>query len=239
MLENKKIGIITQARMGSSRLPAKVLKEIDGKPLLQYHIDRLSASHYFNNLVVATTDLSQDNVIVEFCKLNNLNYFRGAEQDVLDRYYQCALQYRLDIIVRVTSDCPLVDPYLLDECVDAFLKQGAEYLGTTHPSKEPRYPDGSDVEVFTFKALENAWKNAVNYGEKKYKGNEREHVTTYIYETFKNASFPAPFDCKQYHYSVDTIEDFNLVAKVISKLDNHLSTATYEDIVETINTLNK
>lgn len=239
MLENKKIGIITQARVGSSRLPAKIFKEINGKSLLQYHIDRLKLSCYSENLFIATSDLARDDSVEKFCDKNDLNCFRGSETDVLDRYYQCALQYKLDIIVRVTSDCPLIDPYLLDECVDAFLKQGVEYLGTTHPSKEPRYPDGADVEVFTFKALENAWKNAVNYGEEKYKGNEREHVTTYIYENFKNASFPADKDFSSYKYSVDTVEDFLLISNIVNELTKRNQFGEYKEVIEIINQHNK
>ena len=236
-----KIGIITQARTGSKRLPCKIFKEINGKNLLQYHTDRLKLCRSSDNIFIATSSLEQDNCIEQFCNENNLTCFRGSEEDVLDRYYQCAKKYKLDIIVRVTSDCPLIDPYLLDKCVYSFFNQDwseheAGYLGTTHPHpyNELRYPDGTDVEIFTFACLKSAWHNATNHGDEKHKGNEREHVTTYIYENFENASFPADKDFSSYKYSVDTVDDFSLISTIINELSNQNQFGTYEEVVEII-----
>ena len=239
-----KIGIITQARTGSSRLPAKIFKEINEVPLLKYHTDRLKLSRYSENLFMATSDLSRDDPIEKFCNENGLNCFRGSEADVLDRYYQCAKKHRIDVIIRVTSDCPLIDPRLLDECVNSFFSQDwvenkAGYLGTTHPHphNEFRYPDGTDVEIFTFSCLKSAWLNAANHGDEKHKGNEREHVTTYIYENFENASFPAPEDFSSYKYSVDTVEDFSLISTIMKELSDKDQFGTYEEVTEIINKL--
>ena len=234
----KKIGIITQARMGSSRLPGKVLKEICRKPLLQYHIDRLSLSRYSDNLFVATSDLPQDDAIANWCQFNRIKSLRGSHLDVLDRYYQCALEHELDIIVRVTSDCPLIDPYLLDDCIEAFLGHGGDYLGnTTHhvsppyPSVSSRYPHGSDVEVFTFSSLENACKNAI-------RSEEREHVTPYIRKNFPITLLDAPQDYSSYNYSVDTLEDFNFINTIIEKLAKQNLFGTYREVIAIIDEIN-
>lgn len=228
----KKVGIVTQARMGSSRLPGKVLKKIGHKPLLQYHIERLSLSRYSDNLFVATSDLPQDDAISNWCQVNRIKRFRGSHLDVLDRYYQCALEHELDIIARVTSDCPLIDPYLLDACIEAFLDQRANYLGnTTHPSASFKYPHGSDVEVFTFSSLESACKNAITTPE-------REHVTPYIQKNFLVTPFEAPEDYSSYNYSVDTLEDFNFINTIIERLAKHNLFGTYREVIAIIDEIN-
>lgn len=148
---------IIQARMGSTRLPCKIFKEVDGVKLLKYMLDRVSKSNLLKKTIIATTSLSRDDVVEKFCAENRVECFRGSENDVLDRYYQCAKKYSINTIVRLTSDCPLSDPEIIDKAVNLFFAKQVDYAVNTVPPETSTYPDGSDVEVFSFKALEKAW----------------------------------------------------------------------------------
>ena len=165
------IGCIVQARMGSSRLPGKVLKKIQNRTILDYVISQIKFSKKINKIVIATTTNENDKIIVDFCIEKNILYFRGNEKDVLDRYYECAKKFNFQKIVRITSDNPLIEPQIIDKCIEKYEKSNCDYLSTEHP---PTFPQGYAVEIFSFEVLENAWKNA-------RKPSEREHVTPYFY----------------------------------------------------------
>jgi spore coat polysaccharide biosynthesis protein SpsF len=202
---------ITQARMGSSRLPGKVLREILGRPLLQYHMERLQRVSSIDQLVVATSTEAGDDAIEAFSAAAGVACFRGSEQDVLDRFYQCAKAYEADIILRVTSDCPLIDPAIIDLAIEAFRSGDYDYL-STDPT---RYPRGMDSEICMRTALEAAWCEATDPAE-------REHVMPYLYRNpkrFRIGSFAeADAAGAEYRLCVDEEDDFRLVSAVLEAL---------------------
>lgn len=161
---------IVQARLSSSRLPGKVLKELCGKPVLKHVLDRLECCSMVNSVVVATTRDESDEALVQWCEEQNIDYYRGEREDVLSRFYECAIEYDADNIVRVTSDNPLVDPSIVDSTIELFIEKGADYGSN---SLKKTFPHGLDVEVLTFEALEESHREATEYYE-------REHVTQFI-----------------------------------------------------------
>ena len=204
------LGII-QARMGSTRLPGKVMKEIEGKPLLQHMIERVSKSKLVDEFVVATSSREIDTVIQHLCRRLNIRCFRGSENDVLDRFYQCARSFEPapDYIIRLTADCPLHDPEVIDFVVQKFLEKKVDYMTN---SFEPLYEDGFDVEIFTFSALEDAWKKTT-------KKSEREHVTPYIRNTGLFKIHKQKYlDSYNYKLSVDSPSDFELIKQIFAHL---------------------
>ena len=171
------IGCIIQARMSSTRLPGKVMLKVENEnTILDCVINQLQSSNEIKNIVIATTDQKEDDVIVEFAKRKGIKYFRGSKKDVLDRYYQCAKKFRFSEIIRITSDNPLIDYEIADMTVKYFKSNNYDYITTdlAVPPFHRTYPLGYSVEVFTFSALENAWENAKL-------PSEREHVTPYFY----------------------------------------------------------
>ncbi|MGB7571727.1 MAG: glycosyltransferase family protein [Methanothrix sp.] len=203
---------IIQARMGSSRLPGKALKDIHGRSMLARVVRRAGRSALIDKLVVATTEKKTDDVIVSECDSLGISCFRGSEDDVLDRYYQAARAFSADSIVRITSDCPLIDPEIIDRVVQAFLDIGPDYASNTIAST---YPRGLDVEAFTFDALKKAWDEAsADF--------QHVHVTPYIYqhpEQFKILSVSGEENWSNYRWTVDTREDLTLVRAVYEKID--------------------
>ncbi|MCB9224689.1 MAG: glycosyltransferase family protein [Crocinitomicaceae bacterium] len=205
--------LITQARMGSTRLPGKVLKTIKGHALLELQMERIKAAKMVDKIVIATTTDPNDDPIEVFCKERGIDFYRGSEQDVLDRYYQVAKKYNPDIVIRITSDCPLHHHEVIDFVIDEYQKSGKDYFSNSN--NEPDFlEDGFDVEVFSFEALETAWKEA------KMKS-EREHVTVYI----KNCG---KFECgwKKFNpnytfkLSVDSPADFKLATTIFESFDS-------------------
>ena len=167
----KKIICIVQARFNSTRFKGKVLKKLNNSlTVLEFLICRLKKSKFINEIVVASTRNSADKKIVNLCKKRNFLFFVGSERDVLDRYYQTNKRYSGDIIVRITSDCPLADPTLIDKFIKIFIKKKVDYLSNV---LNRSFPDGVDIEIFKKKSLELAWKNATS-------SYDREHVTTYL-----------------------------------------------------------
>ena len=201
---------IIQARMGSSRLPGKVLKEIMGKPILWHVINRVSKSRLISEVVVATTYQKEDLAIVEHCASQGIRVFAGSDDDVLDRYYQVAKLCRPDHIVRITADCPLHDPAVIDMVIQKHLDLDNDYTSNT---LEETFPDGLDCEVFKFSALEQAWKNAKLVSE-------REHVTPYIKQgkQFKKYSIVDSVDHSQYRWTLDMDKDFSFISKIFEEL---------------------
>jgi len=223
-----KVLCIVQARMGSTRLPGKVLKIVEGKSLLEHLIDRLKYAKRINKIVIATTVNRKDDAIVDLCKRIKIDWFRGSEEDVLDRYYQCARKYKAKIIIRVTSDCPVIDPEIIDKMIDCYFKNKDEvdYLSNVIPVRT--YPLGLDVEIFSFSSLKRAWKEAK-------KQPDREHVTPYIYmhpKNFKIYNFKDRKNYSKYRWTVDTQEDLNLIKEIYSHLYKPDRIFLYRDILK-------
>lgn len=211
---NMKKIVFIQARMESSRFPNKVLKKINNKTLLEIQIDRVFLCKFINDIVILTTGSPVDEPIVDFCKSKNIKYFRGSERDVLDRFYRAACDINSDIIVRLTSDCPLIDPDIVDKVVAKFMElKNFDFVANTVPPPAT-FPDGMDVEVFPFKVLERAWKEAE-------KPSDREHVTFYIWKNpkiFKIYRVNTESDFSSYRFTIDYKEDFDLVKAVLKIL---------------------
>ena len=178
MQKNNNIVAILQARMQSTRLPKKVLMEVNEVPLLKYQVDRIKRSRLIQKIVIATSTIDSDDEIEKFCKINQIDYFRGSHEDVLRRYYDCAKKFQVDTIVRLTADCPLIDSLVIDLVLNKYLENSYDFVANTSPPKEFTYPEGMDVEVFSFKSLENAEKITK-------KPSDREHVTHFFWNSPK------------------------------------------------------
>jgi Spore coat polysaccharide biosynthesis protein F, CMP-KDO synthetase homolog len=218
---------IIQARMSSSRLPGKVMRDLGGKPMLERVIDRVSRSRYISGLVVASTDDPADDPIADFCAQKGTPLFRGSLYDVLDRFYQCARQYQADVIVRVTADCPMIDPVEIDRVIAAFLEGGCDFAANRLPPPEKRTsPIGMDTEVCNFAALEQAWQHA----SEKF---EREHVLPYLYDTperFRVRVVETSPDMGRLRFTVDTEEDLQIARAIYAAFANE-DTFGLEDLL--------
>lgn len=201
-----KIVAIVQARMGSNRFPNKVMQEICGTPMIGFLLERLSHSREIDEIILATSSDARNTPLVEYVQSLGYPVSQGSENDVLDRYYQAAKAVKVDVIVRITGDCPLIDPDLVDAIIKKFQETGADYIANGTP---PTYPDGLDTEVFTFKALEIAWQNA-------FQPYQREHVTPYLRDSdqFKRINYAHSIDYSKERWTVDEPEDFILVKKI-------------------------
>lgn len=221
--------LITQARTGSTRLPGKVLKEINGKTLLQIHLDRLKKCANVSEIIVATTTNEEDTIIYDKAIEWGFNASRGSESDVLDRFYQAVKDKKPDWIVRVTSDCPLIDPVLVDEVVTFVQEKNKDYGSN---GLIENFPDGQDIEVFKFSALEQGWKEAELLSD-------REHVTPYIRRNsdfngghlFAAINFACEWDFSKIRMTVDESKDFDLIEILINKLGVEKSWLEYTNYI--------
>ena len=205
------IGCIIQARMGSSRLPGKALMKSDsGKPLLYYVINQLRYCSKVKNLVIATTTNQEDDEIEKFADNNSVDVFRGKEKDVLDRYFQCAKKYSFSTIVRITADCPLIDPQIVDKVIEKFFSGNYDFATNTLTRT---FPIGTDVEVFSFSALKRTWESA-------QLPSEREHVTPYLRNerNFKIINVQNDKNISSLRLTVDRIEDFELIKQILKNI---------------------
>jgi spore coat polysaccharide biosynthesis protein SpsF len=204
---------IIQARMGSARLPAKVLKDIGGETMLARVVWRTRRATLLDEVVVATTNKSADEPIVSECGKLDIPIFRGDEKDVLDRYYRAAQAHRAEAVVRIMSDCPLIDPEVIDDVIRAFLKAKPDYASNT---LNQTYPRGLDIEAMTMASLERAWhESGIPH--------ERLHVTPYIYQNpslFRLLSIKVDGDYGNQHWMVDTPEDLTFVRTIYERLGN-------------------
>jgi glutamate-1-semialdehyde 2,1-aminomutase/spore coat polysaccharide biosynthesis protein SpsF len=212
MIAEERVVVLIQARMGSTRLPGKVLADIAGRPMLWHVAGRVRRAHRVDRVVVATSSHPADDAIADLCERSGIPCFRGDETDVLDRFYRAACEHRAGVIVRVTADCPLIDPRVIDRVIEARAAGGCDYATNTLLDT---YPDGLDVEVFTFQALERAWREAT-------KPSEREHVTPYIRlsEEFVRSNVEneeAP-SVRGQRWTVDEPEDLEFVRRVYKAL---------------------
>lgn len=214
---------IIQARMGSSRFPNKTLRPIADQPLIGFLIDRLKRCESLKNIIIATTVNKSDDQLFEWARLHNVPLFRGSETDVLNRFFKCASQYDVDVIVRITADDPLKDPKVIDRAVTIFNSNDYDYVSNTI---NPTFPEGIDVEVFSFSALSRAEHEAK-------KESEREHVTPYIWsnpDIFSIMNFTAKTDDSDIRLTVDYPSDLKMLNS-INKLCNDLKSSSYSEVV--------
>ncbi|WP_292270509.1 glycosyltransferase family protein [Butyricimonas sp.] len=225
-----KVTAITQARCGSTRLPAKVLRTVGRDTLLDIHIKRILEAREIDDLVVATTDEDSAEKIVEIAEKHGARAYKGAIDDVLERFYLSIVEQKPDLVVRLTSDCPLIDPRVIDQVVDACKSGEYDYVSNT---LQPTFPDGVDVEVFKFSALKKAFDEATLKSD-------REHVTPYIWRNstvkggslFKSLNIANLVDYSKYRITVDTIEDFEVIKYLIEELGQELGWKEYIDFLD-------
>lgn len=223
-----KVVAIIQARMGSTRLPGKVMKTLKGSTILSHVVSRVKQSQTIDEIVVATTDRKQDEEIVKEALLNQVEVFQGDEKNVLERFYLATMKSQADVIVRITSDCPLIDPHVIDKLV-TFYKENNNYSLVTNAGADLKfrtYPRGLDVEVFSVQALEVAYDNALlDY--------QKEHVTPYLYENEEGIYYytSAP-DYSNYRLTLDTIDDWKLVEEIYDELYHGTHNFYLNEIVE-------
>ena len=204
---------IIQARMGSTRLPGKVLIDIQGKPLLAHVIDRVREAKSIDRIIIATTDSGKEKAIIDYARSQEIPYFIGSEEDVLDRFYQAAKEYEAGTIIRITPDDPFKDPEIIDKVADYYLSHEGEVDYVSNTIK-PTYPEGLDVEVFSFNALAKAWQEA-------RKPSEREHVTPYIWnhpELFRLVNIENSEDLSHLRWTLDNEADLKFTREVYSRL---------------------
>jgi spore coat polysaccharide biosynthesis protein SpsF len=210
-MPDSRVVTIIQARMSSSRLPGKVLKDIAGKPMLAWVVERSRLSRMVDEVVVATSIDPSDDPVESLCIERGYRVYRGDLYDVLDRYYQVARLYHADVIVRLTGDCPLIDPGVIDHTLEEFYKAGVDFAANRLPPPWKRtYPIGLDTEVCTFEALQRAWKEA----KETY---QREHVMPYFYDQegrFRILLVNHDPDFGSLRWTVDTPEDLDLVRRI-------------------------
>ena len=214
---NKYIDIIVQARTGSTRLPRKVMKFLEDKIVLEHVIERLQKSKYARQVIICTSNKDEDNIIFEFFKKKNIKCFRGSELNVLERYYETATFFKSEHVVRVTSDCPLIDSKYIDQLIEKYFELNLTYLGPKYYGNH-KFPDGFNGEIFNYQVLKEAYENA---SEK-----EKEHVTTYIIKKYKTIEFDYPvnyagyksIDFSNLHLSLDTQEDYELLKNILKKV---------------------
>ena len=208
-----KTGIIVQARMGSERLPGKVMLNIDENPMLFYVINQLRYCKLADVIIIATTSNKEDDVIEKYAKSQNIECFRGNDGDVLDRYYQCAKKYNISTIVRITCDDPLIDPVIVDQTIRKFYSDDFDFV-TNRMSRT--FPFGTEVDVFSFESFSNLWKKAK-------KPSEREHVIPYYYNNshdFSIFNISNPENLSHLSWSVDRKNDLLFVREIVLRIKN-------------------
>jgi spore coat polysaccharide biosynthesis protein SpsF len=218
--------------MGSTRLPGKVLRTLAGRPMLLRIVDRLRACPAIANIVVATSDRDKDEAIRQMCAAQQIDCFAGSEHDVLDRFYRAAVTFQGDPVIRITADCPLVDPGLLAKLIALFQEGGYDYVGVATGAGalflgQGRYPDGLDAECFTLAALERTWREATSPPD-------REHVTPYIWrheDLFRCGQLTSPVDYAHLRWTVDNEADFELIAHIYEALDRDGAAFGMEDVL--------
>lgn len=222
--------LVTQARIGSSRLPGKVLKKIGNKTLLDIHLERIKKSKLVDEIIVATTTEEGSQKIVDIADNQDVGYYKGSIDNVLDRFYKSVAAKAPDWIVRVTSDCPLLDPDVIDLVISTALKNDVDYCSNTLFED---FPDGQDVEVFKFSALKKAWEEATSIVDK-------EHVTPYIHRNssvkggnlFTSLDVPCFKNYNQIRMTVDEPEDFEVITWIINQVGAGKTWIEYVEFME-------
>jgi len=220
------ITCIIQARMGSSRLPGKVMQKIsENKTVIDFVVDQLQESKMIEKIIVAIPDQIEDNVTYDHLISRNISTYRGSLNNVLDRFYQCANSNSSSIIIRITADCPLIDPDIVDKVIKKFIENKFDYVANTHPRT---FPYGTETEVFSFNALKIAWEETDDEFDK-------EHVTPYFYKNpdkFKIGNFSQKTNQSNYRWTIDYEEDLEFARKIFSKLKPFFSK---DDVLTLVN----
>ena len=218
-----KVLAIVQARVSSTRLPGKVLKKVNGKPLIEILFHRLSKSKKIDEIILATSESSENDSLANLIKKRGYDVFRGSENDVLGRYFEAANKYQPKSVVRITGDCPIIDPAIIDEVISLYEKENANYASNTNP---PTYPDGLDVEVFSFYSLKEANKKAKT-------SREREHVTPFIRANnkLKNINLSNDTDLSKERWTVDDPEDLLVIENILNHFVPELD-FSWNDVLE-------
>ena len=206
-----KITVMIQARTGSRRLPRKVLAKIAGKPMIWHVINRIQKTKGVEQIILLTTNKKEDEILLNIAKDSGILGFAGSEQNVLERYYECAIKFDADPIIRITGDCPLIDPKIVQDMIKFYQMHNYDYITNTLP---PTYPDGLDVEVFSFHVLKKTFFNA------KLKS-DLEHVTSYIRRNnkkFNVFNYTTVHDLSAYRWTVDEKNDLLFVRKIFTKM---------------------
>ena len=204
------VNAIVQARCGSTRFPNKVFVDIDGKPLLWHVVNRLKYANMIDDIIVATTENSEDEKIKFWCQKEKVKYFRGSEGNVLNRYFGAAIKFPSDVIVRITADDPFKEPAIVDKVIKKLVEEDFDLVTNNFP---PSFPEGLDCEAFTFRVLEIMEHNAKDPFE-------REHVTQYVYhnaDKFKIGNIVSKRQFSSYRWTIDNVEDYKMVKAVYSK----------------------
>jgi spore coat polysaccharide biosynthesis protein SpsF len=221
---------ITQARTGSTRFPGKVLMKLGSQSLLELHLQRILKSKKIDEVILATTTKPEDAVLADIGRRANVATSRGSETDVLDRFYQAVVGKSADYIVRLTSDCPLIDACLIDRIIEYTLEKKLDYCSNT---LDPTYPDGQDVEVFRFSALEKAWRGA-------RLDSEREHVTPYIWKNstfkggdlFSSENFTEGKSFGHQRMTVDELDDLELIKSLVEIMGTDRTWLEYAEYLQ-------
>ncbi len=213
MFGKQKIGCIIQARMNSSRLPGKILKPLADKTVLEQVVSRVRLARTLDETIVATTVSALDKEVADLCGPRNIPCFRGSEENVLSRYYEAAKAFNLTGVVRVTADCPLIDPQIIDQLCDVFKTGQYDFVANVHTDLSKRtFPRGLDVEIFSFEVLKEAFENA----KEDY---QKEHVTPFMYENAKNLyCLRNERDYSSYRLTLDTSQDYELISTIYQRL---------------------
>jgi|LauGreDrversion4_2_1035121.scaffolds.fasta_scaffold23544_2 spore coat polysaccharide biosynthesis protein SpsF len=225
--KNFKVGAIIQARTGSTRLPNKIFAKIIEKPLLWHIYNRISYSKLIDNIIIATTDKNEDNIIEEWANENNILIYRGSENDVLSRFYNAAVENAIDIIVRITADDPFKDPTLIDEAISELVNKNLNFV---YNNKPPTFPEGLDVEIFDFNSLKKANNKSTSLFE-------REHVTQYFFnnlDEFKHLNITSIHNNALLRWTIDTASDLEMTEVVYENLYKENQIFLYEDILNLI-----
>jgi spore coat polysaccharide biosynthesis protein SpsF len=208
------INISIEARMTSTRLPGKVLKEVCGIKSLELMYKRIEQNKYVNNIIIATTINKQDDEIVNWCNQNNISYYRGSEQNVYERVLQTHIEYNTDTIVELTGDCPLLDPKLIDEAIEIYINNDYDYVSN---SLKMTYPIGMAVQVYSLDILKSISKN------RNLEYQDKEHVTPYLYTSGKykifNIKAPPELTMPKLSVTLDTKEDFEVIQNICKYFD--------------------
>jgi len=224
------IVIVVQARLGSTRLPRKVLMPLAGKPLIIRMLERISFSKRAENIIVAVTKDTGDNELADICESEGYRVYRGSTNDLLDRHYQAGIRYNADAVVKIPSDCPLIDYWVITKVIDYYIANSHkyDYVSNLHPAT---YPDGNDVEIMSIKALQNAWENSS-------KDFEREHTTPYLWENpdkfrIGNVLWETGMDFSMSHrWTIDYLEDYLFIKEVYDALYKNNPKFNLYDILE-------
>jgi spore coat polysaccharide biosynthesis protein SpsF len=218
------IGAVIFARISSTRLPAKVIFEIQGKTILEHIIERVRRSKYITKIVVATTTNSEDDMIEEICHRSRIDSFRGADRDVVDRCYQAAKEFNLDPLTRVTGDDPFKDAGIIDHAIELYLDSDYDLVCNT---LNPSFPEGLDVEVISFDAITRIWRESSNESD-------REHLTKYVFDNlnlFRILNFQNQVDLSNIRLTLDTKEDLDLVKLIYDALYSQKKCFTWNDVL--------